>query len=221
MKDSLKDYKLIKPITKPMLRGHSHQAAFFFAFGACTILLLNAYGTKSIIATVIYSLSLIGLFGISALYHRPNWKPHQRMWMRRMDHAAIYILIAGTATPICLLALSPSIKGKLLQLIWGAASLGILQSLFWVNAPKWLSSLLYIFVGCLIIPYFSDFKAALPASNLWLIFSGGVIYIAGALIYALKKPNPFPKFFGYHEIFHLFVIAGAALHFVVIYQLIE
>lgn len=211
----------IKPSSKPLLRGHFHQAAFFFAFGASTILLLNAYGKHTLIPTIIYSLSLIGLFGISALYHRPDWRPNQRIWMRRMDHAAIYILIAGTSTPICQLALSPDIRAKLLQLIWGAAFFGIIQSIFWVSAPKWLSALLYVAVGCLLIPYFPELKVALAASDLWLILSGGIVYITGAIIYALKKPNPFPKIFGYHEIFHLLVILGAILHFIVIYKLIN
>lgn len=210
-----------KPLTKPLLRGHSHQAAFFFALGACTVLLLNAHGTRTIVATIIYSLSVICLFGISALYHRPTWQPEQRMWMRRMDHAAIYVLIAGTSTPICLIALSPVAGMKLLQLVWGAALFGIIQSLCWVTAPKWLSSVLYVTVGSLIVPYLPELKAALTMNDVWLILAGGVVYITGAIIYALKRPNPNPKFFGYHEIFHLLVIAGAGFHFSVIYSLIK
>ena len=210
-----------KTLVKPLLRGHSHQATFFYALGACTILLLYAHSTKAFVSTIIYSLSLIGLFGISALYHRPTWKPNQRMWMRRMDHAAIYVLIAGTFTPICLLALPPLIGIKLLQLVWSAALLGIIQSLFWVTAPKWLASIFYLAVGCLIIPYLPELKAALSTNDLLLIFAGGVSYAIGAIIYALKRPNPYPKVFGYHEIFHLLVIAGAALHFIVIFNIIK
>ncbi|MDD4975857.1 MAG: hemolysin III family protein [Bacteriovorax sp.] len=210
-----------KPLTKPLLRGHSHQAAFFFALGACSILLSNAHGSRTVFATIIYSLSLIGLLGISALYHRPTWRPQQRMWMKRMDHAAIYVLIAGTATPICLLALSPIAGVKLLQLIWGAALFGIIQSLFWVTAPKWVSSILYVTVGCLIVPFLPELKAALTIDDVWLIVEGGVVYIIGAIIYALRRPNPNPKIFGYHEIFHLLVITGAGFHFLVIYKLIK
>lgn len=210
-----------RPLTKPLLRGHSHQAAFFIAIGACSVLLLNAHGMRTMVAALIYSLSLIGLFGISTLYHRPTWHPHQRMLMRRMDHAAIYILIAGTSTPICLLALSPIAGVKLLQLVWCSALFGIIQSLFWVTAPKWLSSVLYVTVGCLVIPYLPELKAALSMNDVWLILAGGVVYIIGAIIYALKRPNPNPSIFGYHEIFHLLVIAGAAFHFLVIYKLIK
>lgn len=185
------------------------------------MLLLHAHGTKTFFAMGIYSLSLISLFGISALYHRPTWQPRQRMWMRRMDHAAIYILIAGTFTPVCLLALSPVTGIKLLQLIWFAAFFGILQSLFWITAPKWLSAIFYITVSCLIIPYFLEIKEALESKDLYLLFSGGAAYIIGALIYALKWPNPSPKYFGYHEIFHLLVIAGAFFHFLMINGLLK
>jgi hemolysin III len=209
------------PLSKPLLRGHFHQAAFFFALGACAMLLANSHASKSLIATVIYSLSLIALFGISALYHRPTWKPHARMIMRRMDHAAIYILIAGTSTPICLLALSPEHGMRLLQLVWGAAFFGIIQSLFWVTAPKWLSAILYVTVGCLVIPYFPELKSALSHNDLFNLAVGGFVYILGAVIYAVKKPNPNPKIFGYHEIFHLLVIVGAFFHFLVIHKLIQ
>ncbi|MGZ3789819.1 MAG: PAQR family membrane homeostasis protein TrhA [Bacteriovorax sp.] len=214
--------KVRKPVlTKPLLRGHSHQAAFFFALGACYMLLLNAHGTREVVAAIIYSLSLVGLFGVSALYHRPNWNPSQRMWMRRMDHSAIYVLIAGTSTPICLLALSPVAGIKLLQLVWCAALFGIVQSLFWVKAPKWISSILYVTVGLLIVPYLPEIKAALAMDDVLLILAGGIVYIVGAIIYALKRPDPNPKIFGYHEIFHLLVIAGASFHFWVIAKLIK
>ena len=206
---------------KPLLRGHSHQAAFFTAIGACSVLFLNAQGDKTILATLIYSFGLIALFGVSALYHRPTWQPDQRMWMRRLDHATIYIMIAGSSTPICLLALSPIVGTKLLQLVWFAAFFGIIQSLFWVNAPKWLSAVMYVTVGCLVIPYLPELRAALSLQDIWLLLSGGVVYTIGAIIYALRKPDPFPEIFGYHEIFHLLVIAGAAMHFLVIQKLLK
>lgn len=209
------------PMSKPLLRGHFHQAAFFLALGACAMLLSNAHATLTQVATIIYSLSLISLFGISALYHRPTWKPRARMMMRRMDHAAIYILIAGTATPIGLIALAPEHGMRLLQLIWGAAFFGIIQSLFWVTAPKWLSAILYITVGCLVVPYFPELKEVFSSKDLFNLSLGGLIYIFGAIVYALKRPNPYPKIFGYHEIFHLLVIIGAFFHFLVINKLIK
>lgn len=210
-----------QPLTKPLLRGHSHQAAFFFALGACTMLVSQATNSTNMVAAIIYSLSCIGLFGISALYHRPTWNPKQRMWMRKLDHAAIYILIAGTSTPICLVALESSAGMNLLKLVWGAAIFGIFQSLFWAHAPKWVSSILYVTVGLLIFPYLKEIRAALSSEDIVFIFIGGVVYILGAVIYALRKPNPYPKVFGYHEIFHLLVIAGAFFHFLVIAKLID
>lgn len=203
-------------LIKPLLRGHFHQAAFFIALGACAMLIANATGFESILATVIYSASLMGLFGISALYHRPQWSPGPRMWMRRLDHAAIFLLIAGTCTPICL-KLTPEDSGRLLlMMVWAAASVGILQSLFWVKAPKWISALMAIAVGWLAAPFLSEIRTLLGTSRMILLIIGGVIYTLGALVYALKKPNPLPKIFGYHEIFHLLVIVAAVFHFLVI-----
>lgn len=185
------------------------------------MLVSRASHSITLIAALIYSLSCIGLFGISALYHRPTWNPRQRMWMRKLDHAAIYILIAGTSTPICLVAL-PAVAGiNLLKLVWGAALFGIFQSLFWAHAPKWVSSILYVTVGLLIFPYLKEIREAMSAEDIILIFLGGAVYIVGAIVYALRKPNPYPKVFGYHEIFHLLVIAGATFHFLVIMKLIN
>ena len=211
------DQKLLKPL----LRGHFHQAAFFFALGACAMLVYRVEEKKSLIAALTYSFSLITLFGISTLYHRPTWQPKQRMWMRRLDHSAIYILIAGTSTPICLLALAPETGIKLLQLVWGAAIFGIFQSLIWVNGPKWVSSILYVITGLLVLPFLSELRMVLTTSQIQLIFVGGALYIIGALIYALKRPNPFPKHFGYHEIFHLLVVLAAILHFLAVSPLIN
>lgn len=207
---------------KPFLRGHFHQAAFFTAFGACAMLIAkgHAHSERVFTAAMIYSISLIAMFGISALYHRPRWLPHQRLWMRRLDHAAIFVLIAGTGTPIALLAL-PGMDGlKLLTLMWGAASFGILQSLFWTHAPRWLSFTLYIVCGWIAVSFFSELGAALGTTNLTFLTIGGVLYTIGAIIYALKKPNPSPKYFGYHEIFHAMVIIAAVCHFIVIDSLI-
>src|ERR1019366_4572289 len=118
---------------KPLLRGHFHQAAFFFAFGACAMLVAQVHTVHVLIPTLIYSLSLIGMFGISALYHRPRWGERGRTWMKRIDHSAIFVLIAGTGTPLCLLALPGDGGLKLLITMWVAAGFGIVKSLFWVH----------------------------------------------------------------------------------------
>lgn len=174
----------------------------------------------ALVATAVYSLSLCTLFGVSALYHRPTWSPESRMFMRRLDHSAIFILIAGTSTPICLLAIPDAGGFHLLSIVWAAAALGVVQSLFWVTAPKWLAAVLYLVMGWLAAPYMPEMKSALGIERVALILIGGLIYSVGALVYAFKKPNPWPKYFGYHEIFHLLVIVAAALHFVVIRSLV-
>ncbi len=208
------------PPQKPLLRGHFHQAAFFYALGAWSMLLTQSQNTTTLIALIIYGIGLNGLFGISALYHRPKWQPRARTWMRRLDHSAIFLLIAGTFTPICLLILQPESGLKLLVIVWIAAALGICQSLFWIHAPKWLSALLYVAFGSIAYPYLSQIEAALGFAGVSLLLSGGIIYTLGAVVYALKKPDPYPRVFGYHEIFHVLVIIGAILHFIAITRIV-
>ena len=202
---------------KPLLRGHFHQAAFFTACGACLLLIAKSQTNLSLIAAIIYSFSLIFLLGTSALYHRINWQPQARQMMKRLDHSAIYILIAGTFTPVCLLALGDESGRQLLITIWSIAVLGVIQSIFFVNAPKWLSAILYVVAGYMILPYVGELKDKV---NLTLLIGGGVIYTLGAVTYALKRPNFRPMIFGYHEVFHVLVIVGAAFHFVLVYHLI-
>ena len=207
-------------LQKPFLRGHFHQAAFFLALGACSMLIALSQGPKGLFASIVYGISLAGLFGISALYHVPNWGVKSRLWLKRVDHAAIFILIAGTGTPVFLLGLDHDASLKLLMIFWTAAAVGIVQSIFWVSAPKWVSAIFYVGMGWLSFPYIPEMLASLGAANFWLMMSGGFVYTIGAVIYALKRPNPFPKIFGYHEIFHILVIIAAILHFIVVYQLV-
>jgi len=206
---------------KPLLRGHFHQASFFIALGAGAMLISKSQGLRAHIAALIYTMTLITLFGVSALYHRPQWNTKRRALMRRLDHSAIFLLIAGTVTPICLLALPEGSGENLLLVIWIATFVGILQSVFWVRAPKWLTAVLYVLVGWMSIPYFSEIKSALGAKGAFLILAGGIVYTVGALVYAFKKPNPSPRYFGYHEIFHLLVMIAALLHFLAISQLLN
>jgi hemolysin III len=209
------------PNVKPILRGHFHQSAFFIAVGACAMLIGKSNGLQAKIATIVYSLTLIGLFGISALYHRPQWAERARAWMRRLDHSAIFLLIAGTTTPVCLLGLHGAAGTRLLVISWIAAALGVSQSLLWVNAPKWLTALLYIAVGWIAISFVSEINSSLGLTSAILIVAGGAVYTLGAIIYALKRPNPFPRVFGYHEIFHLLVDVAAIFHFVAIARLLN
>lgn len=210
----------ISPLMKPLLRGHLHQAAFFFALGACAMLIILSQDAPTLVATMIYSLSQVGLFGVSALYHRPNWGTVGRMRMRRLDHSMIFVSIAGTFTPICMLAIPGAGGMKLLAIVWTTAVVGILQCWFWGKAPKWLAALFYVAMGWMVFPYISEINEALGLTSVVLLLTGGVIYTLGALVYAIKRPNPFPVYFGYHEIFHLLVVIAAICHFSVITRIV-
>lgn len=210
----------MKPLKKPLLRGYFHQECFYIALGACLMLVAKSTHSVTLVASVVYSVGLLAMFGVSAVYHRIHWQPKQRAILRRLDHSSIFILIAATFTPICLLALPYEVGQKLLLGIWILGCIGIFQSVFWVHAPKWLTALFYIGMGWYMFPYFTELKASLGVKNFFLIFAGGLAYTAGAVVYAVKKPNFKPEVFGYHEVFHVLTIVGALLHFLVIYSLI-
>lgn len=199
---------------KPMLRGVSHQIAFFVALVAAAFLQRLAHSTRAQVGAAVYGASLAALFGISALYHRHHWEPAARRWMRRLDHSAIFILIAGTFTPFCLLL--PTGAPLALSLCWGAAALGVAQSIFWVGAPKPLVAVLAVVMSWSVLPLLQPIRGAAGPTGVALLLIGGVLYCLGAAAYAFKRPDPAPAIFGYHEIFHAFVIAGSACHYAVI-----
>lgn len=207
--------------TKPLLRGHFHQALFFVSLGACLMLIFKSQSVLQVQATMIYSLGVLSMFGVSALYHRINWSQKARLMMRRLDHSVIYIMIAGTFTPVCLLALQGDSGRNLLIGVWFVAFIGIMQSLFFVNIPKIISAVLYLFVGFLILPYLNALLPALGLTNLTLLVLGGLVYTMGAVCYGFKYPVLRPNIFGYHEVFHLLVGVGAILHFIVVYNLVK
>ncbi len=184
------------------------------------MLIARSESALTFFATVVYSASLIGLFVTSSLYHRINWTPERRALMRRLDHAAIFGLIAGTATAVFALALPPENLTSPLVIIWSVMGVGILQAIFWSRAPKWLAAVFYIIGGWVSLPYVLQMTEVLGTVNLWLIFTGGILYTLGAIIYAIRRPNPWPTVFGYHEIFHVVVILAAAAHFIVIHRLL-
>jgi hemolysin III len=207
--------------TKPLLRGHFHQAMFFTSLGACAPLILRCNTTSEQIAIVVYTICVLAMFGISSLYHRVTWTPEKRSFWRKLDHAGIYLMIAGTATPIAMLGMDESSGIKFLITIWAAAFVGILQSVFFVNLPKFISAIIYLGTGMLVLPYLPELKNSIGSTNSWFIVAGGVAYGLGALSYGLKRPVLSPRVFSYHEVFHLFVNLGAILHFVVINSLIS
>ncbi|MCO5315781.1 MAG: hemolysin III family protein [Solirubrobacterales bacterium] len=202
---------------KPRFRGVSHEWAFFLSIGLGIALLTIADTTLKLVAVAIYSASLCGLFGTSALYHRIDWQNSKaRMLMRRLDHSMIFLLIAGTVTPFALLTMSGTWSTAILVAVWTAAVLGITIELVWTSSPKWVSALIYVAVGWIGAVAFPHI---IGTAGLWagaLIAAGGLLYTAGAVIYATGRPDPNPTLFGYHEIFHLFVIGAAGLHFAAI-----
>ncbi|WIG98929.1 hemolysin III family protein [Myxococcus sp. SDU36] len=206
---------------KPKLRGVLHQFAAPGALGAGLVLVSMAPTDRAAAAAAVFAFSLVVLFAVSATYHRVNWSTRGRTWMRRMDHASIFILIAGTYTPVALLGISGAAGDGLLLLIWAGALAGVLQSLFWIQAPKVVTAALAVAVGWTLVPYFDEARQALSGSDLTLILAGGVAYTAGAIAYALKRPNLLPGVFGYHEVFHALTLVGAGLHFTVVLRLVR
>jgi hemolysin III len=201
------------PLVKPRLRGVSHELAFFAALGAGAVLIAFA-PARAAWAAAVYAVSLATMLGTSALYHRPTWSPAPRRWLRRADHAAIFVLVAGTYTPFTLLL--PEHGPAMLALAWGGAALGIVQSLFWVQAPRPLVAALYIALGWAVTVFWPALHVALGTAGLFFLVFGGVLYSTGAIVYAARRPNPVPAVFGYHEIFHAFVVAAAVCHFGVV-----
>jgi hemolysin III len=201
---------------KPRLRGVSHQYAFFVALAAGAALVVLVRGGEARVAVGVYALSLCAMFGASALYHRIDWQPRPRKWLRRLDHSMIFVLVAGTYTPFAVLVLAPALGWTLLGIVWGGAVAGIVLSLVWVDAPRWLSAAIYVALGWVAIiglPQLWDRAGAMAVA---LLATGGLLYTIGAVIYARRRPDPVPRVFGYHEVFHVLVIAAAAVHFAAI-----
>lgn len=205
---------------KPKSRGYIHFGAFFIALAA-SILLLSKSDAHELLPNIIYCATLCGMYGVSACYHCPTWSRQNYLLIRKIDHVAIFTFIAGTATPICLIGLKEPEGLHLLLWFWGFAFLGMGIAVFWSHGPKWIRALLYVTVGWLAFPYLSEVKNALGIADMELLLMGGIIYTVGALVYAFKFPNPFPKVFGYHEIFHVMIVVASIFHFGVIYSLIS
>jgi hemolysin III len=203
-------------LEKPRLRGVFHQYAFYVAVVAGVIIVALSDSGRELVATWIYAAALAAMFGVSALYHRVDWRSaRMRTWMRRLDHSTILLLIAGTYTPFALLAFDGVVADAVLVTVWAGAAAGLVLNLAWIDAPKWLVAVVFValgWVGVIAFPQMLDLGLA-PAA---LILAGGALYTLGAITYALRRPNPVPKVLGYHEIFHLLVIAAAAAHFVAI-----
>ncbi len=197
---------------KPKLRGVFHELAFYVALVVGVLLVITAEGGRARLAAGVFAGSVAACFGASALYHRPMWKPRARAWLARLDHAGVYLLIAGTYTPFGLLVMSTGWAVPVLSVAWAGALAAILMKLFWVRMPKRLSAAIGIGLGWVAAAAFSQLlKLQLP--GLLLVVAGGLLYTAGAVVYARRRPDPVPHVFGYHELFHVLTIAAAGCQY--------
>ena len=202
---------------KPHLRGWLHLVTAPLSLAASIVLICLAPTTPTKWASAVYLASSLLLFGISALYHRFYWKPNWELVWKRLDHSNIFLLIAGTYTPLSVALLTRHDAMVLLSIVWIGAVIGILINLFWPTAPRRLSTLIYVVLGWTAVAYLPQLWSAGGPAMVWLIVAGGILYTLGAIVYATKRPDPSPTWFGFHEIFHAFTVAAWACHCVAVY----
>ncbi|MDG4807034.1 hemolysin III family protein [Micromonospora sp. WMMD1120] len=212
----------LKPVDigKPRMRGWLHTYAFFVAL-VCGIVLCSIAASRPgwapLVSCLIYSLTVCGLFGTSALYHRRVWSERGYQVMRRMDHSMIFVFIAGTYTPFCVLLLAPRPATVMLAVVWGGALAGVAVKLVWPHAPRWVSAPLYLALGWVAVAMLPEILHGGGVAALVLLITGGAIYSVGAVFYALRRPNPWPTVFGHHEFFHACTLVAALCHHIAIY----
>ncbi len=198
---------------KPRLRGVSHLSMFPVAIGLAVPLIVTAEGTATLVSAIVFSVGVAAMFGVSGLYHVVTWRPDVRAMLCRFDHATVYGLIAATYTPCGLLALQGAWRVVVLSIVWSGAAAAILLKLFWVQAPKWLSASIAISLGWVGVVALPQLTREIGLGGLLLLSGGGLLYTLGGIAYALRRPNPVPGVFGYHEVFHALVIAAVGLQY--------
>jgi hemolysin III len=208
---------------KPKLRGWMHAATVPLALAAFVVLIVLSPTTATRVGSAVFAASALLLFTVSGIYHRGTWSVRTWEFLRRFDHANIFVLIAGSYTPFAMLFLDGSARVTLLTVIWSAALAGMFFRIFWIDAPRWLYTPMYIALGwaaVFFIPQFIDgshrFSAGIAVAVLALVASGGVLYTLGGVVYGLKRPNPSPRWFGFHEVFHSFTVAAFVCHYVAV-----
>lgn len=204
-------------LPRPLLRGVLHQAAFLVSLVVGTLLIVGAEGGgRGHASAAVFAGSVAACFGASALYHRVTWTPRLRLWMRRLDHAGVYVLIAGTYTPVCLLVLTGAWRPVVLAVVWTGAACAIMLKFVWLDAPKWVAAVFGLTLGWMAVAILPQLAARLDPAAVALLGAGGLAYTAGAIIYVRRRPNPRPAVFGYHELFHALTIVAVACQYVAI-----
>ena len=207
---------MLSALPRPLLRGVLHQAAFAASLVVGTLLIAGADGARRHAAAAVFAGSVAACFGASALYHRVSWTPRLRLWFRRIDHAGVYLLIAGTYTPVCLLVLDGAWRLVVLVIVCVGAGAGAVFKFAWVDAPKWLAAALGLALGWAGIAILPQVAARLDPAAVALLGVGGLAYTAGAIVYAGRRPDPLPAVFGYHELFHALTIVAVTCQYVAI-----
>jgi hemolysin III len=198
---------------RPRFRGVSHRIAFFLALPLAVALVFDVETAAGRVGAIVFGTSVVAMFGARALYHTVDWPDARRRWLRRLDHAGIYALIAGTYTPVGLLVLSGNWRLVVLGIVWTGAAVAIMLKFLWVDGPKWLSAAFGIGLGWVAVLVFPQIVDRVGIAGSVLVVAGGIAYTAGALVYALRRPDPFPSVFGYHEVFHALVIVAVACQY--------
>ncbi|HEY5834352.1 PAQR family membrane homeostasis protein TrhA [Streptomyces sp.] len=201
---------------KPRMRGWLHAGMFPLALTGGIVLITLSRSAPAVAACSVYALSACLLFGTSALYHRGDWGPRGEAVLRRLDHANIFLIIAGTYTPLAVLLLPAHQQVVLLSLVWAGAAAGIAFRVWWIRAPRWLYTACYLALGWAAVFYLPDFARTGGTPAVVLVVAGGLLYTAGAVVYTLKRPDPWPRWFGFHEVFHTLTIAAFTAHYTAI-----
>ena len=207
---------LLPANARPLLRGVLHEVAFFVALVVGVLLVIYADGTRASTAAAIFATSVVTMLGASALYHRVTWSVRVRPWMRRVDHAGIYLLIAGTYTPVGLLTLRGTMRDVVLGVVWSGAAAAIAMKFIWVGAPKWLSAVTGVALGWAGVAAMPQVAKYAGITAVTLLGVGGLAYTLGAVVYARRRPDPVPSVFGYHEVFHALTLVAVTCQYVAI-----
>ena len=201
---------------RPLLRGVLHEVGFYAAVVIGVLFGLYATGARQSVGAAVFAGSVVLMFGASALYHRVWWSDRMRPWMRRLDHAGIYLLIAGTYTPVGLLSLHGTLQAVVLAIVWSGAAVAIVLRFVWLRAPKWISVVLGIALGWVGVAAMPQVASHAGIAAVVLLACGGLAYTAGAIVYAFRRPDPVPRIFGYHELFHALTLVAVACQYVAI-----